>query len=129
YLPTGLRRMLRAMRFLTRRRVYQRTISRAQHIPYPVTHVQHHGERARPVYNREPYRTPGCGSSNKDNSMQDQRTRQRRNYAATRTFPLTDDRGCIVPFDRSRIADRRLNSLKLEEAVMAAQSRPRRVSR
>jgi len=47
--------------------------------------------------------------------MREQRTGQRRNYAVTRRFPLTDDRGCIVPFDRSRIPDRRLNNLKLEE--------------
>jgi hypothetical protein len=47
--------------------------------------------------------------------MQEQRTGQRRNYAVIRKFPLTDDRGCIVPFDRSRIPDRRLNNLKLVE--------------
>jgi hypothetical protein len=47
--------------------------------------------------------------------MQEQRTGQRRDYAIIRTFPLTDDRGCIVPFDRSRIPDRRLNNLKLVE--------------
>lgn len=47
--------------------------------------------------------------------MREQRTRQRRNYATISTFPLTDDRGCIVPFDRSRIPDRRLNNLKVVE--------------
>jgi hypothetical protein len=47
--------------------------------------------------------------------MREQRTRQRRNHATIRTFPLTDDRGCIVPFDRSRIPDRRLNNLKVVE--------------
>jgi hypothetical protein len=47
--------------------------------------------------------------------MQEQRTGQRRDYAIIRTFPLTDNRGCIVPFDRSRIPDRRLNNLKLVE--------------
>ena len=47
--------------------------------------------------------------------MREQRTGQRRNYAVIRTFPLTDHRGCIVPFDRSRIPDRRLNNLKLVE--------------
>ena len=47
--------------------------------------------------------------------MQEQRIRQRRNYTVIRSFPLTDDRGCIVPFDRSRIPDRRLNNLKLVE--------------
>jgi hypothetical protein len=47
--------------------------------------------------------------------MREQRTGQRRDYAVIRGFPLTDDRGCIVPFDRSRIPDRRLNNLKLIE--------------
>jgi len=52
---------------------------------------------------------------NRTANMREQRTGQRRNYAVTRVFPLTDDRGCIVPFDRSRIPDRRLNNLKLAE--------------
>jgi hypothetical protein len=47
--------------------------------------------------------------------MREQRAGQRRNYAAARKFPLTDSQGCIVPFDRSRIPDRRLNNLKLKE--------------
>jgi len=47
--------------------------------------------------------------------MREQRTGQRRNYAAIRSFPLTDDRDCFVLFDRSRIPDRRLNNLKLVE--------------
>jgi hypothetical protein len=47
--------------------------------------------------------------------MREQRTGQRRNYAIIRRFPLKDNRGCIVPFDRSRIPDRRLNNLKLAE--------------
>jgi hypothetical protein len=47
--------------------------------------------------------------------MREMRAGQRRNYTVTRGFPLTDDMGCIVPFDRSRIPDRRLNNLKLEE--------------
>jgi hypothetical protein len=47
--------------------------------------------------------------------MREQRIRQRRNYAVISLFPLTDDKGCIVPFDRSRIPDRRLNNLKLTE--------------
>ncbi len=29
---------------------------------------------------------------------------------------MTDTSGCVVPFDRSRIPDRRLNNLKLAEA-------------
>lgn len=48
--------------------------------------------------------------------MQEKRARQRRNYAATSGFPMTDTSGCVVPFDRSRIPDRRLNNLKLAEA-------------
>jgi len=48
--------------------------------------------------------------------MRDKRATQRRNYAVARGFPLMDGRGCIVPFDRSRIPDRRLNNLKLEDA-------------
>jgi len=51
--------------------------------------------------------------------MQEKRTGQRRNYAASKAFPLTDDCGCIIPFDRSRLADRRLNNLQLEETGMA----------
>ena len=47
--------------------------------------------------------------------MQEKRVGQRRNYSVIRKFPLIDDSGCIVPFDRSRIPDRRLNNLKLEE--------------
>jgi hypothetical protein len=48
--------------------------------------------------------------------MLEKRAGQRRNYSVIRTFPLIDDMGCIVPFDRSRIPDRRLNNLKLEES-------------
>jgi len=55
-------------------------------------------------------------TSGRNANMQEKRTGQRRNYAVNRGFPLTDDRGCIVPFDRSRIPDRRLNNLKLEYA-------------
>jgi hypothetical protein len=47
--------------------------------------------------------------------MQEKRTRQRRSYTATQGFPMKDKSGCIVPFDRSRIPDRRLNNLILEE--------------
>lgn len=52
---------------------------------------------------------------NRKQAMLEKRAGQRRNYALIRTFPLIDDRGCIVPFDRSRIPDRRLNNLKVEE--------------
>jgi len=54
--------------------------------------------------------------------MREKRNGQRRNYSVTRRFPLTDDRGCIVPFDRSRLPDRRLNNLKLEEAARRTSS-------
>jgi len=47
--------------------------------------------------------------------MREKRNRQRRNYSAKRSFPLTDSNGCIVPFDRSRIPDRRLNNLQVAE--------------
>jgi len=45
----------------------------------------------------------------------EKRTRQRRTYGAASKFPFTDNRGCVVLFDRSRIADRRLNDLVLKE--------------
>lgn len=47
--------------------------------------------------------------------MTDKRIRQRRSYKVVEKFPLTDGNGCVVPFDRSRMADRRLNSLVLKE--------------
>ena len=47
--------------------------------------------------------------------MAEKRIRQRRTYKATDKFPFTDSCGCVVPFDRSRIADRRLNDLALQE--------------
>ena len=47
--------------------------------------------------------------------MAEKRTRQRRTYGAASQFPFTDSSGCVVPFDRSRIADRRLNDLVLKE--------------
>ncbi len=47
--------------------------------------------------------------------MAEKRTRQRRTYGAANKFPFTDSSGCVVPFDRSRIADRRLNDLVLKE--------------
>jgi len=48
-------------------------------------------------------------------NMRDKRYGQRRSYAPKREFPLTDSNGCIVPFDRSRIPDRRLNNLQVVE--------------
>ena len=47
--------------------------------------------------------------------MAEKRIRQRRTYVAASKFPFTDSSGCVVPFDRSRIADRRLNDLTLKE--------------
>ena len=47
--------------------------------------------------------------------MAEKRTRQRRTYGAASQFPFTDSSGCVVLFDRSRIADRRLNDLALKE--------------
>ncbi|MDH3830397.1 MAG: hypothetical protein OEV12_02495 [Gammaproteobacteria bacterium] len=47
--------------------------------------------------------------------MAEKRIRQRRTYVAASKFPFTDSSGCVVPFDRSRIADRRLNDLALKE--------------
>lgn len=39
---------------------------------------------------------------------QERRIKQRRRLRTDIKFPLIDNRGCIVPFDRSRMADRRL---------------------
>jgi len=47
--------------------------------------------------------------------MEEKRGIQRRRYGAANVFPFTDTSGCVVIFDRSRLADRRLNNLKLEE--------------
>ena len=47
--------------------------------------------------------------------MAEKRIRQRRSYGTASKFPFTDSNGCVVPFDRSRIADRRLNNLVLKE--------------
>ena len=47
--------------------------------------------------------------------MREKRVKQQRHYGSAIKFPMTDSRGCIVLIDRSRIADRRLNSLVLEE--------------
>jgi hypothetical protein len=47
--------------------------------------------------------------------MKEKRVRQRRNYGPANKFPMTDTAGCVVPFDRSRIADRRLNNLVLKD--------------
>ena len=47
--------------------------------------------------------------------MKEKRGTQRRSYGAVNVFPFTDTSGCVVIFDRSRLTDRRLNNLKLEE--------------
>ena len=47
--------------------------------------------------------------------MEEKRGTQRRSYGAVNVFPFTDTSGCVVIFDRSRLTDRRLNNLKLEE--------------
>jgi hypothetical protein len=43
-------------------------------------------------------------------NAQERRGSQRRKSRNHIKFPITDSVGCIVPFDRSRIADRRFNS-------------------
>ena len=48
--------------------------------------------------------------------MRERRAKQRRNYRPVHKFPMVDNSGCIVSFDRSRISDRRLNNLILEES-------------
>jgi len=48
-------------------------------------------------------------------TMKEKRNRQRRSYGAANTFPFTDNNGCVVLLDRSRVADRRLNDLELKE--------------
>ena len=47
--------------------------------------------------------------------MREKRVKQQRNHGSASKFPMTDSRGCVVLIDRSRIADRRLNNLVLEE--------------
>ena len=47
--------------------------------------------------------------------MKEKRNRQRRGYGAANKFPFTDNNGCVVLLDRSRVADRRLNDLELKE--------------
>lgn len=48
-------------------------------------------------------------------NIKENRNKQRRHYGSATSFPLKDDRGCIVLFDRSRIVDRRWNNLVLDE--------------
>ena len=47
--------------------------------------------------------------------MKERRVLQRRTYGSANKYPMLDNSGCVVPFDRSRIADRRLNNLALQE--------------
>jgi len=53
-------------------------------------------------------------------NSQERRTGQRRRHRACIQFPITDGRGCIVPFDRSRIADRRLENPQPGETLQIA---------
>ena len=53
---------------------------------------------------------------------QERRSKQRRKNRKNISFPITDSHGCIVPFDRSRIADRRFNSHAL--LVQVANTEP-----
>ena len=54
-------------------------------------------------------------------NRQERRIKQRRKLRMGIKFPLTDDRGCIVLFDRSCIADRRLKSLLSRETATKAE--------
>ena len=47
--------------------------------------------------------------------MKENRNKQRRHYGSATNFPMKDNRGCVVLFDRSRIVGRRLNKLLLDE--------------
>jgi hypothetical protein len=49
--------------------------------------------------------------------MQERRIRQRRRGRAGIKFPMMDGCGCIVPFDRSRISERRLQKVSPGERV------------
>jgi len=42
-----------------------------------------------------------------------ERATDRRRYGAAKRFPLQDYAGCIIPFNRSRRPDRRLQSYRL----------------
>jgi hypothetical protein len=43
------------------------------------------------------------------------KNQERRHFGKVTSFPLADRRGCVVPFNRSIRADRRLNNLKVQE--------------
>lgn len=43
------------------------------------------------------------------------KNRERRGYAKVSVFPVADRKGCMVLFNRSYRADRRLNNLKVQE--------------
>lgn len=43
------------------------------------------------------------------------RESDRRQYGMANRFPLEDNAGCIIPFNRSNKPDRRLRSLALRE--------------
>ncbi len=44
-----------------------------------------------------------------------ERETDRRRYGMTKRFPLKDNTGCIIPFNRSIKPDRRLHNLELSE--------------
>ena len=47
--------------------------------------------------------------------MKRKRLSDRRKYVAAPSFPLIDHAGCIIPFNRSRKPDRRLQNYLLRE--------------
>lgn len=42
-------------------------------------------------------------------------SRERRQIGKKVSFPLTDSSGCVIPFNRSRLPERRLNNYVLTE--------------
>ncbi len=46
------------------------------------------------------------------------RTTDRRQFGKPVRFPLVDNRGCIVAFNRSQRADRRLGSIRVQEILL-----------
>jgi len=47
--------------------------------------------------------------------MSKRNSAERRSFGNKVTFPLQDNSGCVVPFNRSRQPDRRLNNYLLKE--------------
>lgn len=46
------------------------------------------------------------------------RTTDRRSYGKPARFPLADKKGCIVAFNRSHRADRRLGNIRVQEILL-----------